>query len=1163
VNRFLVVGCGGSGGATLQFLMDQLRAELVQHGIDELPRGWQFIHVDVPTVPDGVGPDLPASVPAQGGQYVAMAARGATYPDIAATVDDRLRERDALGELATWRPRPEEVNFPIQDGAGQYRAVGRILTLVRAQQVRAALESAWQALQGAGPEDELRRVADLFSPATSDQVGRPPRILVVSSMAGGSGASMALDVCRLLTTIRNVDSGQILLMLYTAEVFGDLAEFRRAGVEANAAAMIGELMATQTGAAAESDRTLLAAFGVDASAADQAPFRRVIPIGRRIGGDGALFGDGTRNGIYRGIGRGLSALMLSGVATAQLQKAAIENFGAGVSVDRSVLGWGVDPDRLVWGSFGFASVGLGRDRYAEFAAQRIARSAVERLLRGHLTIDDRPSTEQLAVLLERVLWPRFSQVVDLPADTTPIACRQWVVRGLETRGYRPTAERIVRDVLGRGLESAAEHDVRDWLTIVERSARDRSPELLARIDEVVNTWALEWAFQTRDEISAAMMQIISTHGLPAARAALGRLAEELPIWARELKPGTQAADAEIAALPSDLRSRLTQLKGRVLAGAGPVADLLDGHRVTVQRVMGARYVAAVVDLLGDLGTGVVEPLRDACQNAYEALADDTSRVRSAPGRALLRTDEFAAWPSGQGPVPDRFGVAHNEILLSSVTGFEDEFSAHVRKCVGDVPFDDALAAVGTAVLEGRWPVGGATAEHPVLELSSDWWPARFLTDPREPAGSRTRSPRRGRYRLALDAAQVLERARWYVARRNEPFDEFVSQPLSAFLNDQSVGEAERRSREREVQAAFAKALQLSRPLVGVSARAVETIHHRELKYFHSFSDIPFSNSRLGTLLLAGLEQDPEEMAESIGAFTDALHAGQRSTANRIDIFGSTENFSPAVFTSLLEPVWRRWSSSPDAARRQFWHWRRTRRLPGAIPAGDAQRRAMMAGWYAGRLLGLVRYPSAANGPAFSVYSLRDKIWLPFPHPLLTSVDHQRHTGVRLAAVLESMSIALAASHASARLEPLRAYEALRAIWDDGRYDPTEPGTGTGVERLLLDWVQQGRTASGDYGDADLAGDRNGSPADRRRTLVATCVDLRESVEPYLPPGKWTSPGAGEHGSFHTGRQTSDASLFHEIAPDVHDMLTELLAAVDRTPESAASTETRADRIQEF
>ena len=40
-------------------------------------------------------------------------------------------------------------------------------------------------------------------------------------------------------------------------------------------------------------------------------------------------------------------------------------------------------DALGFGAIGFASIGLGRDRYAEYVAQRLARRAVERLLRGH------------------------------------------------------------------------------------------------------------------------------------------------------------------------------------------------------------------------------------------------------------------------------------------------------------------------------------------------------------------------------------------------------------------------------------------------------------------------------------------------------------------------------------------------------------------------------------------------------------------------------------------------------------------------------------------------------------------------------------------------------------------------------------------------------------
>jgi hypothetical protein len=137
---------------------------------------------------------------------------------------------------------------------------------------------------------------------------------------------------------------------------------------------------------------------------------------------------------------------------------------------------------------------------------------------------------------------------------------------------------------------------------------------------------------------------------------------------------------------------------------------------------------------------------------------------------------------------------------------------------------------------------------------------------------------------------------------------------------------------------------------------------------------------------------------------------------------------------------------------------------------------MIAGWYAGRLLGLVRYPSPANGPAFSVYDLQDRAWIPFPNPLLTSVTHEPHAGVKLAAVLESMPMALAASHASARLEPLRPYAALRAIWDDGRHDPRDTEQGTAVQALLGDWVQNGPTASGDLGVIEFVGDPKGSAA---------------------------------------------------------------------------------------
>src|ERR1700754_1747257 len=69
MRRFLIVGCGGSGGATLAFIMDQLRSELHSAGIEKLLGGWQFVQIDVPSAPE-TGPEGLANVPEQGGTYI-------------------------------------------------------------------------------------------------------------------------------------------------------------------------------------------------------------------------------------------------------------------------------------------------------------------------------------------------------------------------------------------------------------------------------------------------------------------------------------------------------------------------------------------------------------------------------------------------------------------------------------------------------------------------------------------------------------------------------------------------------------------------------------------------------------------------------------------------------------------------------------------------------------------------------------------------------------------------------------------------------------------------------------------------------------------------------------------------------------------------------------
>ena len=396
MRRFLIVGCGGSGGATLAFIMDQLRSELHAAGIETLLGGWQFVQIDVPSAPE-TGPEGLANVPEQGGTYIGCGPQGSSYAILDGAVSQRLAAESALDTIATWAPRnPQEVSIPISAGAGQYRAIGRMITLSKATEIHTRLQAAW---------DALFRVDTISQMSTVDVPGmgkfdpnEPPLVLVVSSMAGGAGASMALDVCRLLTLVSGLDPKLMGVFMVTPDIFDSLPQSSIVGVRANSLAMLGEIVASQAGSAREHDVRMMRALGHQHGEGELIPFARVFPVGRFIGADRTLFGDGSQWAVYRGLARGLAGLMMSGAASDQFVSYDLGNT-ASPEGDRDLLGWGISAwDVLPWGTYGFASLSMGRDRYAEYAAQRLARSCVDKLLFGHLQAGQ-PGVEHRATRL--------------------------------------------------------------------------------------------------------------------------------------------------------------------------------------------------------------------------------------------------------------------------------------------------------------------------------------------------------------------------------------------------------------------------------------------------------------------------------------------------------------------------------------------------------------------------------------------------------------------------------------------------------------------------------------------------------------------------------------------------------------------------------------------
>ena len=159
MRKFLVVGCGGSGAKTQAYMMDQLKALMrnIEPERTELPKCWQFVTIDVPLTPEN-GPSKLPNVPQAGGRYIGIgsAQRYSTF-DIG--VSSELVNNGGLKEIATWAPaNPGSIATPVSDGAGQYRALGRMLTIPAVKKIQEGLKLSLDVLNNAETIKELNEL---------------------------------------------------------------------------------------------------------------------------------------------------------------------------------------------------------------------------------------------------------------------------------------------------------------------------------------------------------------------------------------------------------------------------------------------------------------------------------------------------------------------------------------------------------------------------------------------------------------------------------------------------------------------------------------------------------------------------------------------------------------------------------------------------------------------------------------------------------------------------------------------------------------------------------------------------------------------------------------------------------------------------------------------
>lgn len=1063
MRQFLVVGCGGSGAETLAYMMDQLRSELAEVGIDRLPRAWQFVSIDVPTSPDSVAKGMIRDVQSQGGRYVACAPQTDTYEILDSGVVTKLRARDGLGEIATWSRRdPANESTSIQNGAGQYRGLGRMITLNAVGKIQEALDRAWTDMCRSESEDELAEVADKVPGSGGFKRGSDPVVLVVASMAGGSGASMALDVCRIITQVDGAKPDQIGLFAVAPNIFDELDKTSRLGVRANGLGMFGEIIAAQSGASQKHDIALLKAAGLDTGVGAVIPFARMFPVGRFVG-TGKLFGDGSKAEVYRALARGLGAMMLSDRATQQFVAYDLGNKQS-PSARVTELGWGFPSENdFPWGSYGFASLSMGRDRYSEYAAQRLSRAAVDQLLEGHLNPASSASgPEQLKTRLDSQ-WNVSANALGMPTDSNCNGAVDWLSRvALGEQMVGDTVSTIIeRDIAPQLPREDARQRAGEWLALL--NAATSSEGLRSSVEESARASAYRWAYNWQRQLESSLLTIVDDDlgrfGIPYAVELINRyrnLVEQAVLPEMSSLAGNQTGNA--ADLPATARQMLSGLGKSKLSGTGEeFRAILQQYHPQIRMLFLTHAARFCVEVLSDFVGGVLTPLGNKLAE-MQTLLERERGVDSKSidvGMARIATDHYVAWPDENAAVPKRFEVAGNEVLMTSVSEYPELFKAHLPEAadpnVTGMSYTDALPKAVSQVTRGQWPTtGGIRPPGGLIEVTSTWRASRLNSDPETGAPV---VPSSGAYDVHVRPAEIVKRARMFVHRPQISFRKYADVSLNSFVEGEGASEYEIADRRKMLVSMFQKTLDAALPLSSVNNSVVNRLYGTGLTYRYKFSEIPFDRNQL---VQEQLREVLTTNSTIDGVATDNFDAAQTDShsVKRIDVFGSYPNYSPLAYTMVLGEANEDWNQTQEQGKAQFWTLRRARPLPGSLPMSEAERKAMVAGWFIGQITGRIVTPEPPYSDPVYILDPSDGKWINFPNPLLTPPGRFLNRSDWLPAVLESSLLALAQSQ-STHLESMKPYVLLRSLYDSNPLGPS--GTGGGMVTLaateiLGDWM---------------------------------------------------------------------------------------------------------------
>lgn len=1055
LDRFLIVGIGGSGGRTLRHLQSDLKSRLASRGWhDDLPTAWQFLHIDTPAFAD-----VSDAGPLGRIRYAGLTMGGEEYAQLDQQI--ALRGDGALRHYTTWRPDPKLVMVSPEFAAGQYRAVGRVIAMAAGSRLVQELQDTATAVRNA----DIESLSAASHALGDDQPAGSTRtwVFVISSLAGGSGSGIFLDVCDALRMLEGFDGlGDSLGILFTPDIFRDVKGVAGAGLRPNALASLSELLSAvwNHDAPSANEFSLLTMPGVLVPK-DSNTFRGP----RRTFLVGLTNSMETQHDIYRVVASALGAIITNRSTQDRIAEVTTGDWDiAGKPSDDSGLTAG---ETQPFNSIGYGSLSLGRHRFATYGSYRLTGELARHLLTGH-----RPegSTDSDVVLLDTVadgylnvflgdaglleMGPQHNQILD-------------EIRGGAFRSVAEPLSREVRDSILQSATAGLTELIKDaFVALLDRLIPERREQFLAERHKEYESRAAAWVSSVQERTMDALLNSLTVNGgrgtLAVLNAAIRHLDAEIvnQLNAEALALRDRASKSSV---PATMKL-LANAPKKILSNSAIVRQAVQSNVEGWFCQSEDDLASMAARLVHDYVRGVLEPLSSALESALDGLARDWGGRPGEPS-------PLPRWASGV--VSDDLLPAPYEIILEDASKWQATFEELAKRHVNSEFPDDAVREILAKILRED--------EHLCRRLSA-WSPPSNVLNASGGAS-------RARFVFDIDIRSLLMVCTGYIEKPGTEFSDFIREPLAHWLAPSGQLDKEKL---RTFVARMSDMQRIARPLVELDQNVARTLYGGlDTTDFHRIlTPIPLDRAH------PAFSEIERLLAQDFNYSDTELTAAFKGDGNAIvlDVVSTLRGpVSPLMIKTLTEPIASMFEAHSEsrAARAggdDLWFARRSRPLLNALPVPPHLARAFLRGWFIGRGLGLITIEELSH----------PKIWVKDQWIPMTSLLGRRpaYSNEVLPAVLEGLGLVLV------RLpnEP-SSWHPYRALAEFGGWS-RDDAYSIPASLVFAEWIDTGQAPTLEKPLAELSGE---TPLDRAKAMEKWLQELERDylrLADTVPSTEW-------------------------------------------------------------